>query len=430
MDRADGLAAMLHVKDMQAAHGQTEGPLIGSPFSKAELDRRLAALRAAMAERRLDLCLLSTPETIYYLTGLDHWGYFAPHVLIVPPDDSMVLITRAMERVTVANQVQNAIFEGHGDQETPADVAIRLLADRGAAQSRLAVAAEATVQAVDAQVSGKLRIGYEAWSAGLPHGLATALMAGLPRAEWVDIGGLVDSQRLIKSPEEQSLMRRAAEITDAAALAAIEAIRAEASEAEVAAACVAAMITAGGILPGFGPFIRPQSRLGEEHTTWGGGRYRPGEAVFVELSGCYARYHAPLGRLVWLGEAPKDSMAMAEVCLAAFDAVLGALRPGALAREVYAAWQSVVDDAGLAHYRRHHCGYLVGIGFPPSWTGGNKVTGLRHDSDLEIQAGMSFHILSWLMNTGRGDYFVSNSVLLTESGPEMLTKTPQTPIIR
>jgi Xaa-Pro dipeptidase len=295
---------------------------------------------------------------------------------------------------------------------------------------RLAVTAEAAVEAVGEQASGKLRIGFEAWSAGLPHGLAHALMAGLPQAEWIDIGGLVDGQRQVKSAEEQSLMRRAARISDAAALAAIEAIRADASEAEVAAACVSAMITAGGVLPGFGPFIRPQSRLGEEHTTWGGGRYRPGEAVFLELSGCYARYHAPLGRLIWLGDAPAESMAIAEVCLAAFDAVLGALRPGALAREVYAAWQGVVDAAGLAHYRRHHCGYLVGIGFPPSWTGGNKVTGLRHDSDLEIQAGMSFHILSWLMDTGRGDYFVSNSVLLTESGPELLTKTPQTPIIR
>ena len=116
---------------------------------------------------------------------------------------------------------------------------------------------------------------------------------------------------------------------------------------------------------------------------------------------------------------------MERVCLAAFDAVLEALRPGTTAREVYAVWQGVVDAAGLGHYRRHHCGYLVGIGFPPSWTGGNRVTGLRHDSDLEIRAGMSFHILSWLMGTGAGDCFVSDTVLLTERGPEVLTTAPR-----
>lgn len=62
--------------------------------------------------------------------------------------------------------------------------------------------------------------------------------------------------------------------------------------------------------------------------------------------------------------------------------------------------------------------------------GGNTVTGLRHDSDLEIRTGMSFHILSWLMGTGKGDDFVSNTVLLTESGPEVLTRTPLGPIVR
>ena len=110
--------------------------------------------------------------------------------------------------------------------------------------------------------------------------------------------------------------------------------------------------------------------------------------------------------------------------------MLAALKPGIRARDVYAAWQAVVDDAGLSHYRRHHCGYCVGIGFPPSWTGGNKVTGLRHDSELEIREGMSFHVLSWLMGTGRGDYFLSNAVLLGPDGAEVLTRTPNGPTIR
>jgi Xaa-Pro dipeptidase len=67
---------------------------------------------------------------------------------------------------------------------------------------------------------------------------------------------------------------------------------------------------------------------------------------------------------------------------------------------------------------------MVGIGVPPSWTGGNKVTGLRRDSDIPVRTGMSFHVLSWLMDTGRGDFFISNTVLLGAHGPEVLTKTP------
>jgi Xaa-Pro dipeptidase len=30
-------------------------------------------------------------------------------------------------------------------------------------------------------------------------------------------------------------------------------------------------------------------------------------------------------------------------------------------RAIHASWQAVVDDAGLSHYRRHKCGYCVGV---------------------------------------------------------------------
>ena len=52
------------------------------------------------------------------------------------------------------------------------------------------------------------------------------------------------------------------------------------------------------------------------------------------------------------------------------------------------------------------------------------LTGLRADSDIPVRIGMSFHTLSWLMGTGRGDYFISNTVLLGEEGPEVLPRTP------
>jgi Xaa-Pro dipeptidase len=379
-----------------------------NPFSDAEIARRLAAFRTELNARKLDGAVVAAPENVFYLTGLDHWGYFAPHLLIVPLQGTPVLVTRAMERVSVEKQVRAAEFRGHSDSETAADMAARVLRDL--------------------KLNGR-RVGLEYWTSGLSHGLALSLRAQA-EADWHDISNLVDDLRLVKSAEEQVLMRKAAAVTDAAAGAAIEAIGDKVPEREVVAACVAAMTRAGGSPPAFGPFIRPGSRLGEEHTTWGDSSYKTGEPVFLELSGCVSRYHAPLGRLVHIGSIPEADGKMAETTKRAFDAVLGALRPGAKARQVYGAWQQVVDDAGLQHYRRHHCGYCVGIGLSPSWTGGNKVVGLRHDSEMEIRDGMSFHVLSWLMGTGRGDYFTSNAVLLGAQGPEVLTRTSTGPIVR
>lgn len=386
------------------ALGDATGLQPGAPyFSQEEFGARLAALRREMIGLGLDAVLLSSPENIFYLTGLDHWGYFAPHLLLVPATGEMALITRAMERVTITNQVRNARFEGHSDSETAADRAGRVLKETGLENGR---------------------IGSEIWSTGMAHGSAEVLRSACPEARWADVTGVVDRLRMVKSPAEQQLMRRAAVISDAAAAAAIAAIAESASEREVAAACQHAMVLAGGDYPGHGPFIRSTARLGEEHTTWTDTRFAAGDSVFLELSGCVARYHAPLGRLIHVGHAADGARMMAGIAQDAFSAVVEALRPGVLFREVYDAWQGIVNRAGLAHYRRHHCGYLVGVGIPPSWTGGTRPTGLRHDSEIVVRTGMSFHVLSWLMGTGRGDFFISNTVLLGDSGAEVLTRTP------
>jgi Xaa-Pro dipeptidase len=142
--------------------------------TEQEYEDRLAAVRTVMPGRELDLCRLATPENIYYLTGLDHWGYFAAHMLIVPEDGEVVLITRAMEQITVANQVRNARFEGHEDNETAADVTVRWLRQ---------------------QARRRPRIGIEKWSSGLPCGLAEKVCASLPEAIWLDVSGLVDQLR-------------------------------------------------------------------------------------------------------------------------------------------------------------------------------------------------------------------------------------------
>ena len=371
-----------------------------NPFNREEIEGRIAALRDKIVACDLDAAIIAAPENVFYLTGLDHWGYFAPHLLIVPMSQTPVLVTRSMERVTIEKQVTTALFQGHSDSETAADAARRVL--------------------MDLKLTNK-RIGLEYGTSGLSHGLASSLK-GAVAAEWIDISGVVDELRLVKSPAEQELMRRAAVVSDAAASAAASAIVEGAAEVDVAAECLAAIIRAGGHPPGFGPFIRPQSRLGEEHATWGDGTFRRDEGVFLELSGCVSRYHAPLGRLVRIGGVSDEDLAMASTTQKAFDAAVGALRPGKTAGEVYRAWQDVVDEAGLLHYRRHHCGYCVGIGVPPSWTGGNMVLGLRPDSKLIVRPGMSFHVLSWLMNTGWGSHFLSNTVLLSATGPELLTQ--------
>jgi Xaa-Pro dipeptidase len=379
-------------------------------FPSAELEQRLAKTRQAMQESGLDALVVSVPENIYYLTGLDHWGFFACHVLVVPLQGSMALTCRAMERITVENQVDNAEFYGHADTEELADYVINILADRGLTSARL---------------------GIEKRSLFMTPRIYELIIAGAPTATWTDGSGIIDELRLIKSPLEQEYTRKAAAAADAGTLAAVDAIHDGASDYEIAAECNRAMILAGSEYPGFGPFIRPTTRLGEEHTTWRGDVLHDGDAVFLEIGGAYRKYQAPMGRLVYVGSAPPGAEASADLAIRGMQAICDALKPGATAGEVYQAWKDVADSAGLLDYHRHHCGYMVSIGFPPSWTGGSMVTSLQPGSMRKLKTGMTFHAHSWFTNTDVADYFISNTVMLTENGAENLTsRTPQTLIVR
>jgi Xaa-Pro dipeptidase len=379
-------------------------------FPPEELKQRLSNVRSQMVVANVDGVVITIPENIYYLTELDHWGFFACHLLVVPRDGEMILICRAMESITIENQVKNARFLGHADNEDPANYIVSALSELGLLNSR---------------------IGMEKNSLFLTARLAESIQTKTPKVKWHDTSDLVSILRMVKSPLEMEYVRKAAKAADAGMLAAIDSTRDGASDYEVSAECIRAMILAGSEYPGFGPFVRPTSRLGEEHTTWRGEVFQNGEAVFLEIAAAYRKYQAPMGRLVYVGSAPVGAEKSAQLAIDGMKAINDSIRPGAKAGDAYAAWREVARKGGLENYHRHHCGYLVSIGFPPSWTGGSMVTALAPNSELELKVGMTFHTHSWFTNTDCVDYFVSNTSLLTEDGCEVLThETPETLIIR
>jgi Xaa-Pro dipeptidase len=377
-------------------------------FTPDEYATRLAATRAEMRRRGLDLLVSVSPENIYYLLGLNHQGYFAFTLLLLPAAGDPVLVARAMEGPTIAAQAPACRHAAFGDAQDAATTATAAIADLAPAGTRIGV-----------ETSG-MYFPINAWE---------QIRTTLSDRGWVDASDLVEAIRVVKSPAEIALVRRAAVISDRAMAAGIATAGPGVTETAVAASVYREMIASGSDYPGFAPCIRGADILRQEHVTW---RDRPlpyGGGLFLELSASAGRYHAPLTRLVHIGRTPDGVAKVAETALAGLYEVVTQLRPGAIAGDVYAAWHKVVS-AGLGHdrYQRHHCGYLVGIGFPPSWVGGSRVVGIRPDSRYEIRAGMVFHVLSWLIDQPPTDYVVSDTVLVTETGGEVLTTTPRDPI--
>ena len=88
-------------------------------FPPEEYAKRVRNVRALMSKAGLDALLVSTPENIYYLCGLDHMGYFAYQMLILPLTGTPILVTRAMETATVRDQVPSLIHYGYADGSRP-----------------------------------------------------------------------------------------------------------------------------------------------------------------------------------------------------------------------------------------------------------------------------------------------------------------------
>ena len=377
-------------------------------FPASEYAQRLAAVRGDMADLGIDALLVVSPEDIYYLIGLSHQGYFAYTLLLIEPDGRPSLVTRSMELVTIAAQAPDVEHVGFADDEEPADATVRLLRDRGLATGHL---------------------GVDKASMYLPAQVWDQLREELP-ASWVDASDLVRDRRLVKSPREIRCIREAAALSDRALRAGIMTAGVGVNEREVAAAVYQSLVAGGSEYPGFAPLVRSGELLFHEHATWRDRVMGAGDCLFLELSACVRRYHAPLSRFVYLGRAPAGIERSAEIVEAGITAVAEELRPGRTSAEVYDAWQRTVD-AGLGHdrYRRHHCGYTVGIGFPPSWVGGPKVTSLRAGGTLELREGMVFHVLSWLLDQEVPNYGVSDTILVGPHGGEVLTSTSRGPTV-
>ena len=384
---------------------------MASPFfGSAELDARVTRTRQEMEKAGLDALVVVSPENVYYLTGLNHQGHFAFTALVVPLDGPLLLVAREMEATTVGVQVSQCVHVPFADDQDPAVV---------------------LSQAVRSATAEHAVVGVETNSMNLPVSVWEPMRAALDGWRLVDGSGLVTRIRQVKSPAEIHHMRRAAEASSRAMEAGLGAVKEGVSQSEVVAAVYAELNSRpDSEYPAMPPLIRSSDALLEEHASWSDRTVGAGEALFFELSASSARYHAPLTRMAYVGDPPPGTDVAASIADHALAAVRDALTPGALAQDVYDAWQAVVDD-GLGHssYRRHHCGYLVGIGFPPSWTGGAGVIGLRRGSDLEIREGMTFHVLSWLLGQEPADFVLSDTMLVTADGGEILTTTRRDPIV-
>lgn len=370
-------------------------------FPEEEYRSRTRKTREAMDREGIDVLLVHNTPDICYLTGFQTFFATWYSCLMLPLEGEPVLQTAELEvpAALVHGPVKMGVvtFPWYEAGDAGAHLG-PILQERGLAKKRIGV-----------QLSGGLAaIDYE------------RLRGALPDVAFEDVSDLIFNIRVIKSPAEIVYLRKAAEITAAGIRAAQAALATAKTDNDIGAAATGAMVAAGSEYFSIQPIITTGQRAGLVHLTYKRAPLHAGDAVFMEMAGCYQRYSAPMMRTSVLGEPSQEVLQLAELCRASLELVIENVRPGCTGHEVAQAVRkglASVKDPGV--YYHDYFGYSVGIGFPPTWTDGPMY--LAGGVHKPLEPGMVFHTARANRIPGRVGVGISETILVTESGCEVLT---------
>jgi Xaa-Pro dipeptidase len=373
------------------------------PFAVAEYEARVAHVQTELTRRNLDVLMINHLENIYYLSGYRTIGYYSFMALFVPRSGNPVHLTRFIEKSAVqgSSWVADAIF--YPDTEHYLDAAVRVIKERGWDNRSIGIDKSAWYLTID---------DFE------------KLQGRLPKARWVDTSLLIENMRLIKSPAEQAYSRRAGQAASEGMRSALSALRAGITEDDLMAAAYAGLFRKHSEYPGLPPLINAGVRHTMAHAMAEGNPVRQGDAVYFEIGASIKRYHAATLRIGHVGEPSKLFYDLTDLCRRALDAGFAQLRPGNPAEAVDHAARKVIADAGYGDQFRHKAGYSIGIALPPDWSEARTMM-LRGGEKRVLQPGMVFHFLPAVFEYREYGVGLSETVLITDSGHEILTDVEQ-----
>ena len=366
-------------------------------FPFEEYERRLTELRQRMSQRLLDAVVITDPENLMYLTDYQTTGYSFFQCLVVPLEGEPFMITRMLEETNVHARTWVELTRPYPDTGDAIQMLVQSLREFGLANKY---------------------IGYERNSYFFPAYHQDYIHTTYTDGKLLDCFGIVEQGRVKKSEHEIEVMRKAARATEAGMRAGYEACQPGVTENEIGAAISAAMFRAGGEPPAVMPYVTSGPRTLIGHATWEGREVQAGEHVFLEVGGCYRRYHTAMMRTVVLDELSPSMLKAQDRMKLALKEVKQAIRPGLTVSDADNLVRKIITDNDVGARLITRSGYSIGIAFPPSWDEGYIIS-LKQGESAVLEEGMTFHLIPWMWAVdGDKTCGISDTVRVTATGCE------------
>jgi Xaa-Pro dipeptidase len=248
-----------------------------------------------------------------------------------------------------------------------------------------------------------------------------------PKAEFVNGDHCVLDAQVIKNAEEIKCMRLSSQIASYAMDRAIRSIRPGIRECEVLAEAMHTFYSFGmetpqcNLIVTSGDGTAPLRRFASDRMiNWG-------ELVFLDLGGCFNGYFSDFTRTVILGKPNELQKRIYRAVYEMMMAIQETMKPGKTNAEVNEAARKVVIDHGFkGHDYLGLLGHSIGVtGLTYPIVG--EIAAVGSENVIELQPGMIFSMEPGIFipkTPGGGGVRLEDTILITETGNEVLTKTP------
>ena len=398
-------------------------------FEKEEYDVRITKVRQSMADKNIEVLIVTDPSNIAWLTGYDGWSFYVHQCVVLTLEGEPFWYGRGMDangaKRTVFMQHENII--GYPDdyvqnpQKHPMDYLSEIF--KGKVKTSFAGASVVTGLA-------NKTIGVEKDNYYFSASCLESLQKNLPGATLKDATGIVNWQRTVKSTQELVYMRKAARIVEKMHARILEVMEPGMRKNDLVAEIyhyAISGVSATSKEQGFGgdyPAIVPMTPTGADasapHLTWDDQPIANNSGTFFEIAGCYQRYHCPLSRTVYLGKPPQKYLDVEKAVLEGIDCALNVAKSGNLAEDIEAAWSKTINKYGYEKTSRS--GYAIGLSYPPDW--GERTVSFRKGDKTILEPNMTFHFMPalWFDDWGLE---ITESFVINETGAETLANVPR-----
>lgn len=349
---------------------------------------RIKGLRRVLKEKKIGALLVTKPENIYYLTGFSG-------------SSGSVLVTSG--EVYLLTDFR---YDEQARQQCPGSSVICIT--------------EPLHESL-AHMAGKLKlveIAFEMDYMTFKQAAAIKEVLHPLQCQLTPVENLVEGLRIIKDAGEIGEIKEACEITDLAFEHITHIIRAGITEGDLALELEFFMRKNGATAPAFPIIVASGPRSAMPHGTAGSRIIQEGDLVKMDFGARVDFYNSDMTRTVVVGAPSLRQREIYNIVLEAQLAAIARVAPGALASHVDGAARDIIAARGFAENFGHGTGHGLGLDV-------HEDPRLSTRDHRPLEPGMVVTVEPGIYIPGWGGVRIEDTVLVTDSGCQILTASPK-----